>query len=76
MLHAGFSRHQAPSNFFFFGYLRKNLSDLGIVDLQTLKCSMGHIFVEIRQATCTTAFEIWIKRAKWAVKHKDEHLYN
>jgi hypothetical protein len=37
---------------------------------------MGHIFVEIRQETCTTAFEIWMKWAKWVVEHKGEHLSN
>jgi hypothetical protein len=47
-----------------------------MLDLESLKCAIGHILVEIEQETCTTAFEIRLKRSKWVVKHKGEYLHN
>jgi hypothetical protein len=62
----------APSDFFFFGYLKEKLTEYDIQDRERLKLAITHIFSEIGQETLITVFGNWIKRLKRVIKHEED----
>jgi hypothetical protein len=60
--HPACSPDFAPSDFFPFGYIKRRLGEYNILDRQSLKSAITHIFDEIGQETLMTVFETWINR--------------
>jgi hypothetical protein len=60
--HPTYSPDLAPSDFFLFGYIKRELTEYHIPDRESLKSAITHILDEIGQETLITVFETWISR--------------
>jgi hypothetical protein len=72
MPHPAYIPDFAPSDFFLFGYIKRQFTEYNIPDRQSLKNAITRIFDKIGQETLIAIFETWINRLKWVIEHEGE----
>jgi hypothetical protein len=65
----------APSDFFLFGFLKRQLQGVPFTDRDALKSTRGQIFGEIDREVLISLFVEWMERLEWVIKNGGEY-YN
>jgi hypothetical protein len=64
------------SDFFLFGYRKKKLQGVHILDRERLKSEIIRILGGIGPDVLISVFEDWIKRLEWVVQNDREYYHN
>jgi hypothetical protein len=70
--HPAYNPDFAQFDFFPCDSIKRKLIDYDVLNRQSLKCAITHIFDEIGTEIFTAVFETWINRLEWVVEHERE----
>jgi hypothetical protein len=65
----------APSDFFLFGFLKRQLQGIHLADREALKNRICQIFGEIDREVLISVFVEWMEWLQWVVENGGEY-YN
>jgi hypothetical protein len=71
----GYNLHLAPSDFFFFGYIKERLTEINYINMEGVTKPIIAILNEIAKDILFALVESWVTRVKWVIKHRG-HLSN
>jgi hypothetical protein len=70
-----YSPGPAPSDFFLFGFLKRQLQGVHLADREVLKSRICQIFGEIDREVLISVFMEWMERLQWVIENGWEY-YN
>jgi hypothetical protein len=73
--HPAYSPDLAPSDFFLFGTVKRELQNYEVHSRGELILAIQAIFDAIPKETLTSVYVAWIKRLKWVIKNEGKYFH-
>jgi hypothetical protein len=73
--HPAYNSDLTPSDFFPFASIKRKPTEYYVLERQSLKSAIIHIFDEIEQETLIAVFETWINGLGCVIEHEGKYFH-
>jgi hypothetical protein len=76
VIHPAYSPDAAPSDFFLFGHLKREMIGFRASSPEEILCEIRRIFDQIPKETLLAVYNNWIARVEWIIMHQGEYYHS